>query len=461
MNIGRAGGRSDGAPALARVLAALRDDPDRPDLLAEATAALWSARGAGAASYPVDECPYSPEELSHLRLSGRRVSYLPPELDDDARRPTLGTIFPLMRSYAVEKGNPFTNDRTVSGWFDYDAGPDAAYVGTDETTLVERLRRDRRTLLSLNQYIVASQDHRAVHGSYLDERRTWARVGCRLDGRLVAVRFDGDRMAEGLGDEEPINGSLLVAYDVASGDCGSMLGARTMRGATPFGSRAAAEAAADDPLALAPAPADPAAEGRRIALAYVEHGFHQRLGMSAADYVRSLPVPGRQPAGYAGRLDMPLVVETRITWQEQASLLGVALSSGSARSEYVPADGGSPTPGRPYAGWFNRWGQRFADPVAAAAARAGLREDEVGAGPLELLAAHLAQPGLCRQGRFYEAVGHVARDMTVPGMTSAAERERTPCMYHWRGRPEIGAQLHPLAFSIFRPLLRGRGISRS
>lgn len=400
---------------------------------------IWRVRGERVgARYAVPQCPYSETELAVITASGGRMAYLPPELASQHARNLLGAIFPLLRCYAVHAGNAFPNTADRVGWFDYDAGIDAPYPDLDERGVRSVLAAAGRELLSLNQYIVASQDSQLLTGQYLDERRTWARVGTTFDGHAIAVRFDGPEMAEGLGDEEPVEGSLLVAYDLHPDDHGGMLGARTT----------SAGRARDLDL-----------RWHRQTDAYVAAGFAERLGMTARDYLASLPAFPAQPDAYRGRLDLPLVVETRIPWREQADLLGVVLSSGSRSFEYVPVDDRSRGPGGPYAAWFTTWAQRFPDPIAPADALARLAGDEVGATVHDLLAAQVVQPGLSESGRFFEAIGQIAHGMSHDDFMTDPAVPRVPCLYHWRGRPEIGANLHPVAFSIFRPLVRGTRIA--
>src|SRR4029453_5729273 len=120
---------------------------------------------------------------------------LPRELATQGGRSELGKLFPLMRCYSMLPDNIVTNDQDAWGGFDYEAGIDAGRLDADEPTVVADLRAEGRTLLSLNQYLVASQDSRKFTGRYLDERRSWVRVGSRIDGKMVAVRFAGPERA--------------------------------------------------------------------------------------------------------------------------------------------------------------------------------------------------------------------------------------------------------------------------
>jgi hypothetical protein len=188
------------------------------------------------------------------------------------------------------------------------------------------------------------------------------------------------------------------------------------------------------------------------------HGFHTELGMTADDdYRASLPQLSEQPGAYIGRFDLPLVVETRIDWPRQADLVGITTSGFSPDNLPRPVSERSRVPTQPYAGWWSRWGQRFPDPIAPADARAQLREDEVGGNPHEAIAMHLAYPGLNRAFKFWDLIGYV-RPNRVTLLDNLTGFDRTMCLLRRRRSAKIGANLHPEAFSVSRPLVRGSTI---
>jgi hypothetical protein len=345
------------------------------------------------------------------------------------------------------------------GWFDYETAIDAPNVETDEADLLSLTRGAGRTLLDLNQYIVASQDSFVLLGRYLDDTDTWSRISAQVDGHLVACRFDGPGPAP-MG-EQPAVGCLLVGYDLDSGDRGPVLGGRS---STRVDQAAASRDTTVGYRAL-PVPSltpdDLPGERRRILARYVELGFHEHLGLADDDYISSFPDIGVQPTQYRGRFDVPLLVETRIDWRDQADLADIARGGGSLNLAYRPVDRRSAVLPSPYAGWFTWWGQRFHAPIAPDAARTQLATDEVGANLNELIAFHIAHPELNESGRFFEPLGYVLDGSFPTGLTGFDDDIlRTACMYRWRGRPEIGANLHPSAFSVFRPLLRGTVVAR-
>jgi hypothetical protein len=425
---------------------------------------IWRSRGHEiGVHFPVTPCPFTSDELLGLYAAGRRVSYLPPSLATRATRHLLAALFPLLRSYGLLADNAVTNDKSPSGWFDYESAIDASLLDLDEVQTLAAASEDGRALLSLNQYIVASQDTKFETGKYLDENGTWVRVSSRVDGRLVTVRVDGPQLTVGR-SETPVEGCLLIAYDVGAADRFPVLGARTTSASnyprnlvdddeSPFGYSFVA------PRNLK-SQKDVETEWRRLASIFVTLDFHSTLDLDVASYLASLPKAPTQPKVYRGRFDIPLLVETRIPWQRQAELAGISLSVFSQTAPYRPFDQRSALPEQPYGVWSAAWGQRFPDAISPGDARADLKVDEVGGNLNELIAMQIAHPEFNSTGRFFDAIGYVmpAVDLGLDGSPELNEVERTPGMCQWRGSPEIGANLHPVAFSMFRPLVRGAQI---
>jgi hypothetical protein len=204
---------------------------------------------------------------------------------------------------------------------------------------------------------------------------------------------------------------------------------------------------------------DAAAEHKRQMDIHVAFGFPEALGLSVGDYLASLPSPSPQPVEYQGRFDVPVLVETRLPWSEQAGLASVRLSNHSRRTTYRPFDAASEAPATPYWAWFSEWAGRFPEPIGPAEARSQLGPDEVGGSVHELVSMHMAHPELNERGRFFDAIGYLMEPLTVEGLSSEVPTDRTPCMYRWRHQAEVGANLHPVGYSLFRPLVRGTGIA--
>ncbi len=439
------------------------DAPTDPDAATQAFREIWRERGERiGAIYDVPACPYTADELRALDAAGRRVGYLPPEMATQATRHLLAKIFPLLQSYALFERNPVTNRDNPSGWFDYDSPEEAPYLNTDAPSLIEAVTSEGRWLASLNQYVVASQDSKLLTGRYLDEGRTWSRLAQYLDGKLVCSRIDGPAAPGGERVEVPVDGSLLVAFDLGDADRVGLLGGRSV--GAPTGGRGLIDDGID-PATLSPETiddiADPATldldeEWQRQVATYVRLGFHTELGMTEAEYVASLPRIAPQPPQYAGRLDVPLVVDPRISWEQQADLADISRSFSSRSHSYTPIDDRHVVPAQPYVAWVNWFGQRFPQPISPGEARAGLADDELGANVHEMVALHIAHPALNFTGRFIDAIGFESRTMELHEGDATT---RNPGLCFWRGRAEIGANMHPVAYSIFRPLIRGTSIT--
>lgn len=401
--------------------------------------AIWAERVRHLdVSVLVTPCPYDDAELARLRDEGRAVGYLPHELSSHLTRDRFTALFPDLDCYAVPPANGFVNRVDVWGWFDYETSRESPWLGLDEAATLEAVSAAGQTMLTLDQYIVASQDQFLLTGHHLDDRRSWTRLATSYDGRLVAARFDGAEPEVGREDEPPSPGALLVGYDLTPTDNGVMLGVRT-RSATP-----PLRALWDDLWT-------------RTTETYVRAGFPAHLGLDDDAYLASLPRVPEQPASYADRFAVPLVVDPRISWQDQARLLGVRLSNHSQRFDFAEVDP-TATPTAPYVGWFNAWHARFPEPISSIDARAQLADDEVGATPRELLAMSAALPDLVRTARYFEAIGFVMTSPTSDHITNRSAG-RCLCLYRWRGAPEVGSNQHPIPYSMFRPLVRGREVT--
>lgn len=200
---------------LTSVIEAYQNQPHTPELLTQIHQAIWQVRGEiVGATHEVTPCPYTQEGLADLEANGKRVGYLPAELATQQTRHKLGEMFPKMQSHSVKEGNSVTNDENPDGWFDYEAAIDAPYLDTKEDKLMDKIKKDGRRILTLNEYIVAGQDSKLFTGRYLDEVRTWVRLGSRYDGRVVDARFHSD-------------GYLYVYSGLDADDHGPGLGGRS------------------------------------------------------------------------------------------------------------------------------------------------------------------------------------------------------------------------------------------
>jgi hypothetical protein len=202
----------------AAAVAEYKTQPHTPELMTSVFQRISSERAAMAGlAVEVTPFPYTQEQLAASEAKGYRFGYLPAGLETQEYRPKLGRIFPKMQSNSVKEGNTVTNDESPSGWFEYEAAIDAPYTETTEDQLMDRLAQDGRKILSLNEYIIASQDSKLFTGHYLDEFKpnefsTWVRLGSRHDGRMVLALFDtGGRLSVDSGFRPDDHGSHLGA----------------------------------------------------------------------------------------------------------------------------------------------------------------------------------------------------------------------------------------------------------
>lgn len=422
--------------------------------LSQAARRLWRLRGqAIGTEFDVVACPFSDADLVRLASQSRRVAYLPRELSGRSGRVLLSRLFAGTHSYALLANSPVTDDVDYWGWFDYEEAVDASLVGLTERELLAVLKADGRRLLTLNEYVVASHDLHEATDYFLDEQATWTRLASRIDGNLIAARFDGKATVAGLGGEAPVAGSLLVAWDTTPATAAPVLGARSSGSRHLSTIESASETESDALLSTPEASNEYFAEAWAQATeAFIGFGFHTELGLTADEYLETLPQFPDQPVHYRGRLDRPIVVETRIEWRRQAQLAGVRLSYTTTRS--VRSSLALPQP-HPYVAWCNDWGQRFDGPVTPENALRSLAVDEVGVSIEELLAFELCYPNYSASGRFYDAIGHPIADALDAVKEASPTATRYPCLCHWRGRPELGVTLTPAAYSVSRPLIRG------
>lgn len=72
-------------------------------------------------------------------------------------------------------------------------------------------------------------------------------------------------------------------------------------------------------------------EWERQAGKYVQLGFHTELGLTEEAYCASLPKFEIQPETFVGRFDIPVLVETRVSPNRQAELVGFIYHLGGKR----------------------------------------------------------------------------------------------------------------------------------
>lgn len=123
---------------------------------------------------------------------------------------------------------------------------------------------------------------------------------------------------------------------------------------------------------------DPKAEWRRQANRYIELGFHRMLEVSEDEYLTSLPRLGAQPRRFAGRFDVPVIVERRINPFIQARMAGLSYDDFYLGPEDWEGDPKSyKTPDVPYVTWMQLGRKNISKSIEAV--RKNLAPDERGA----------------------------------------------------------------------------------
>lgn len=189
------------------------------------------------------------------------------------------------------------------------------------------------------------------------------------------------------------------------------------------------------------------AEWQRQAGRYVELGFADILKMTEEEYLESLPRFAEQPEEYKDRFNLPLLVETRIPWQEQAKRSGIVVSGYVNSQRPVLRDGLSVLtnnyPVTPYTGWFNIWGERFPKRIGSRTAHSQLAGDEYGGCSRDGVALQIAFPQFTENKKYFHLIGDRIRPYDVPALR------------HTGRGPEVCAVGDSFASVNFRPLVRG------
>lgn len=170
-----------------------KDQPHTPELITRVWQTIWGVDGQKAGLViEVSVCDRTQEELVKLEQEGRMLVYVPPELSTQENRHLLGEMFPKMKSYSTEKGNPVTSEPNQYGWVDVEANVEAPNTNTNEGELRSLFASQGREGVSLNSYIIAAQFSKRVQGKYFDGL-TWSRLlGSRGEGWVVDARFGSD-----------------------------------------------------------------------------------------------------------------------------------------------------------------------------------------------------------------------------------------------------------------------------
>jgi hypothetical protein len=170
-------------------------------------------------------------------------------------------------------------------------------------------------------------------------------------------------------------------------------------------------------------------------------GFNDEIHKSEGTYRRLMPKFAPQPPEYAGRFDIPLLVESRIPLKIQHKLAKIT----SAINEQHIVDT-TKVPGEPYSIWTHN-GERYRQ-LSIIAAVSKFLPDEIASPQIEVTSLYIHYPELFREHGI-DASGSVYGSDSVP------------CIDTFLGTPGLnhGPLDHP--DSRWGPLSRGRSIQFS
>lgn len=165
------------------------------------------------------------------------------------------------------------------------------------------------------------------------------------------------------------------------------------------------------------------AEWERQTERYVELGFHKELGLTGEEYLVSLPQFEPQPKTFAGRFDIPLLVETRIPPSRQAQLAGLQYYLGDLNVHDWETDPKKyKTPDMPYTTWMQDEMKNLNKSVSYV--RQHFASDERGATLLDGIALYIVNPNMLKN-----------HAIDLPG--TSVDAVSAPCLKLWGSRPAV------------------------
>lgn len=140
------------------------------------------------------------------------------------------------------------------------------------------------------------------------------------------------------------------------------------------------------------------------------------------EYIATLPTFEPQPEEYKGRLDIPVIVETRVPLGRMLELAGLV-------NYYVNVDivtdwgeGNFATPSTPYASWINNRTSDLGNSVKAV--RTSLKDDERGANIYDGIAIYLRDPKILDIPAFLALPGSQVQPGSAPFLIDGTQNSR-------------------------------------
>lgn len=171
--------------------------------------------------------------------------------------------------------------------------------------------------------------------------------------------------------------------------------------------------------------------------------FAKELGFKTPEeYVATLPKFESQPENWKGRLDTPVLVETRISTERQCELAGINYASdGLRKADWNKELKGYKTPDAPYATWLDD-GRNHMN-IKPRDVRKNLRADELGGTELDGIALYISDPKILKH-----------HYLDLPG--TAVESDYAAYLDLWLGRPRLCCRLVVSTDPGFGSVVRGR-----
>ena len=190
-------------------------------------------------------------------------------------------------------------------------------------------------------------------------------------------------------------------------------------------------------------------EWQRQADRLLELGFHKelivdgkRIELTAQEYSDSLPKFEPQPESFKGRLNTPVLAETRISAKRQSELAGIQyFLDGLNVKDWDKDPKKYKTPNSPYAVWTDEGARNMNRKVRDV--RKKLAPDERGGTEFDGIALYIVKPQVLK-----------TRFLDLPG--TAVGSDFAPGLALWRGRPRLNRGFVGSADPRFSSLVCGR-----
>jgi hypothetical protein len=183
-------------------------------------------------------------------------------------------------------------------------------------------------------------------------------------------------------------------------------------------------------------------EWQRQIQGFIRLGFHTKLGLTGEDYTKRFPKFTPQPENFKGRLDTPVLVETRISPKDQCELAGMRYALGGlAKRDWNEKRKDYTTPKAPYATWLedgrSNLGKKPED------VRKNLKDDEIAGTELDGIALYISNPKILEH-----------HSLGLPG--AAVGSDNAAYLDSWHGRPKLHYGWFDYADPKFGSVVRGR-----